>query len=409
MTTTDTEFLAQVEDLLASCDLPLLPSFEDNIAEQTLPTLQERKDNATSKNQVSGWQTKASRRILDVVARHEIEKAKDRKRRRDYRERRRIERDNLQQEIEKLTEELQKAKRNKRNLTLSAWEMLAQRQFAARRSSEDHQRQLHTAIDVQAGIMEEFRRLVHERIDNLDSNPDENRCTASKIKRVRFEATNTEIFVGYIKELASVFAQTDRALQESKLESTEPNWNGPIETWDEDVDTGYFQFRGKITLSFDFEEICRYRWHTAHLLDLQESRELYDVVDDPENTQALKFRRTTHLTSGGLASVLRRLVIRRYESKERMVLVWRVFSEGEGVFNGMHADETGWGVISPTERSSRTGTVLRTCVKNTPMHFNNAAVHDRAVKQFSEGLIRWGHENNEKATLGLEKLLLRGD
>ncbi|KAG1703508.1 hypothetical protein DVH05_007455 [Phytophthora capsici] len=400
MTTTDADFLAQVESLLTSSDLPLLPSFEENSDEQMLQKPQERKSKITSGIQL----TETSKHIMDAITRHEIEKAKDRNRRRAYRERRRIERENLQQEIVKLTEELQKIKRSKkRNLVLSAWEMVAQHQLAARKRSEDHQRQLHKAIDVQVALVKDFRRLAHDRVDTLGGIPIGKNSLTDKPKRVRLEATDVEIFAGYIKELSSVFTKTERILRESKLESTEPNWNDPIEIWDQDVDTGYFEFRGKITLPCDFEEICHYRWQTAHLL--QDRREVYDVNDD--NTLALKFRRTTHLPSGEIASVLRRLVIRRYKFEDRMVLVWRLFTEGEGFFNGMHADETGWGVITPTDHSSKTGTVLRTCVKNTPMHCNS--VQKRVLQQFNQGLFQWGHENKEKDTFGLEKLILSSD
>ncbi|KAG3107479.1 hypothetical protein PI125_g12696 [Phytophthora idaei] len=254
--------------------------------------------------------------------------------------------------------------------------MIAQHQLAARKGAEVHQTQLCKAIGFYGVVLGEFQRLFHERLRNLNDFPhNEDRATTfSQHKKIRFGATDTEIFA-YIKELDAVYAQTDKTLQAWRLESTDANWDAPSETWDEDPDTGYFQFR----------------------------------VDSPENTVALKVRRTTCLTSGGIASVLRCLVIRRYEADGRMVLVWRVFTEGEGFFTGMHADETGWGVATAVEGSSKTGTVLRTCVHNAPMNFSNVTARNHVVKQFGGQLLEWGRKNNEEATLGLERLLLRNE
>ncbi|KAG3107476.1 hypothetical protein PI125_g12695 [Phytophthora idaei] len=101
MTTTDAEFLAEVEHFLTSCDLPLLTSLETSTA--FISDEHER----SSENPCTKRQSEELGK-MDTASRHELAKANDRKRRRAYRERRRTERDNLQQEIKRLTEELQK-------------------------------------------------------------------------------------------------------------------------------------------------------------------------------------------------------------------------------------------------------------------------------------------------------------
>ncbi|KAG3156475.1 hypothetical protein PI126_g8746 [Phytophthora idaei] len=209
----------------------------------------------------------------------------------------------------------------------SSWKMIAQHQLAARKGAEVHQTQLCKAIGFYGVVLGEFQRLFHERLRNLNDFPhNEDRATTfSQHKKIRFGATDTEIFA-YIKELDAVYAQTDKTLQAWRLESTDANWDAPSETWDEDPDTGYFQFR-----------------------------------------------------------------------------------EGEGFFTGMHADETGWGVATAVEGSSKTGTVLRTCVHNAPMNFSNVTARNHVVKQFGGQLLEWGRKNNEEATLGLERLLLRNE
>ncbi|KAG3248061.1 hypothetical protein PI124_g7248 [Phytophthora idaei] len=191
----------------------------------------------------------------------------------------------------------------------SSWKMIAQHQLAARKGAEVHQTQLCKAIGFYGVVLGEFQRLFHERLRNLNDFPhNEDRATTfSQHKKIRFGATDTEIFA-YIKELDAVYAQTDKTLQAWRLESTDANWDAPSETWDEDPDTGYFQFRA-----------------------------------------------------------------------------------------------------TAVEGSSKTGTVLRTCVHNAPMNFSNVTARNHVVKQFGGQLLEWGRKNNEEATLGLERLLLRNE
>lgn len=70
------------------------------------------------------------------------------------------------------------------------------------------------------------------RANNLNTNLDGIGCMASTTKQIQLEVTNVGIFCGIyiIKEISPAFAQTQRALLESGLESMEPNWNDPINT-----------------------------------------------------------------------------------------------------------------------------------------------------------------------------------
>ncbi|GMF58417.1 unnamed protein product [Phytophthora fragariaefolia] len=291
--------------------------------------------------------------------------------------------------------------------------MMAERQLAARRIAEAEQQQLWSSINTRAALIHEFGAMVNERVNGLESFlASENQMTKDassttyQHKRVRQEPSDETIFVAYIQELYAVYAQTDEVVSAAELDPTEANWDEPSEAWTKDIGTGYFEYRGKITLPFDYHAFCRSRWYTAPLHHRQENRQFYTNVSDPENTVALKFRITTCLTSGKTASVLQRLVIRKHEEKERMVIIWRLFTEGEGPFVGMHADETGWMIASPAKKSVRTGTVMTTCVNNVPMHLNSTANPDPTMKQFASKLFDWGSENNVEVTNGIKSLLL---
>ncbi|KAG7382181.1 hypothetical protein PHYPSEUDO_005156 [Phytophthora pseudosyringae] len=57
--------------------------------------------------------------------------------------------------------------------------------------------------------------------------------------------------------------------------------------------------------------------------------------------------------------------------------------EGEGIFNGMRAGETGWDVLMRSIVVPETGSVVKTCICHTPMHLGTVATHEPAVKQFT--------------------------
>ncbi|ETK72006.1 hypothetical protein F441_21318 [Phytophthora nicotianae CJ01A1] len=407
----DAAFLDEVNDFLISCDLPTvpLPCDSDESRNASKPETSPERLVGVAPRQLSA--RRLTKTIMGAAERHELEKAKDRKRRQGYRERRRIERESLQQEVEKLTKELRNA-RGRKNLLASAWEMLAKRQLAARMAAEAEQRRLFKAVSSRAVLLEEFQDLMNQRVakwcDFSSSEYVDTRTASYQHKRIRLEPMDDAIFSAYIQELGGVFTQTDEALRLRGLDATEPNWDEPSETWIKDPDTGYFLYGGKLTLPFDFRKLCMSRWYTAPLWHRQESRQLYKGLDDPDNTLALKFRITTRLASGKIASVLQRVAIRRYEENERMVIVWRLFTEGEGIFAGMNADETGWNVVVPAKKGAETGTVLLTSVRNVPMHLTDVAKHQPTVRQFASKLVEWGSENCVEVTNALKYSLLTG-
>ncbi|OWZ03473.1 hypothetical protein PHMEG_00024790 [Phytophthora megakarya] len=399
MTTSDADFLAEVDNFLTFVDLPtfqspILAPNDDNCIE----TSSNSNSMKTSKRLVGiapQLKPSSTRRLKiknneDDAAKRELERAKDRKRRRAYRERRLVERKGLEEEIENLTAELKKAQGHA-GLITSAWKLLAERQLAARMIAEAEQRLLCDAIDKRAALLMQFQELMNDRITGRDTLPGswdiDTNTVSTQPKRIRLECDDDAIFSTLIKELDGIYTQTDEILHSRRLDATYPNWDEPSESWVKDSDTGFFLYGGKQTLPFDFRDICRSRWYKAPLPHRQESRQLYKDVEDPDNTVAFKFRITTRLKSGKIASVLQRFTLRRYRESERMVIVWRLFTEGEGMFNGMNADETGWSVTTPAVNSTKTGTVMLTCVQNVPMHLNS--VTTEFLEEVENFLISW--------------------
>ncbi|GMF61918.1 unnamed protein product [Phytophthora fragariaefolia] len=361
---TDAAFLDEVDDFLVSFELP------------TLPNLRPMDDDAVSTPQdapklpdcTAGRKTQPQ--PLDAAAKLQLMREKDRKRRSGYRERRKLEKATLEKEVGGLSAqllELQRARRAKRSLASSAWEMVAKRQLQARVDAEEKQRRLITAVESQANAIEQFKDILHCRLGALTDVDD----AGYKQKRIRFEPSDAEFYKAFENDLDGIYAQTDAMLQQYGLNSMERGWDGPRRKWTEEGANGYYTYADAHVMPFDYKHVCKFTWKVAQMAHRQEGREHYEGMKDPENTSAIKFRVSTHLRSGRVVSVLQRAVSRRYIREDRSVVVWRSFSEGEGMFSGMHADECGWCVAIPLPSSPNAKPLMRTLMRHVPMHFSS--------------------------------------
>ncbi|EGZ10709.1 hypothetical protein PHYSODRAFT_518945 [Phytophthora sojae] len=406
---TDSAFLAEVEDFLVSFDLPTFPTLRtlasDGNSDEALPIDAVSKHEEAPQPLPSSTSAALKKTPLDAATKLELERAKDRKRRSAYRERRRAEKETLQKQVGELSEEkvaLKKIKDAERSVASAAWEMVAKRQLQARLNAEEKQRRLIQAVESQANVIEEFKGFMHERLSIVDDTGD----AIYKQKRIRLEPSDAEFYKAFADELDAIYAHTDEALKAYGLDSTDAGWDGPRRKWNEEGDGGYYVYADKHVMPFDFKHICKFTWKVAQLDHRQEDREHYDGIESPENTSAFKFRVTTRLNSGRTVSVLQRAVVRRYLTDDRSVVVWRSFTEGEGVFMGMHADERGWCVSIPLPSSPKSRTLTRTMMRHVPMHFSSKSVQAPDAKQFTGFVLDTGTEDANEIASRLETLLL---
>ncbi|KAG7382566.1 hypothetical protein PHYPSEUDO_004765 [Phytophthora pseudosyringae] len=405
MATHDAALLDEVEDFLVSFDLPIfatLHALADGDEASRADTVKAEAPTPVDSTKNSK-RRKKPHQVLDPVAKRELEKAKDRKRRSTYRERRRIEKETLQQQVGELTTELaelQRAKEAERSLASSAWEMVAKRQLQGRVNAEEKQRSLLRTMEARAASIQEFQGVLQHGLATVAD-------AANKHKRIRVEPSEAEFYEAYAQDLDNFYAQTDEFLRNFGLDSTDASWDQPRRQWKEDGETGYYVYTDKRVSPFDFQRTCRFTWCVAQMQHRQEDRECFDGMDDPDNTAAFKFRVTHRLKSGRAVSVLQRAVVRQYLKDDRSVVVWRSLSEGEGMFTGMHADECGWCVSIPLPNSPKPSTLTRVMMRHVPMHFSSKATQEVEAKQFTGFVLDTGSEDALEITNRLEKLLLQ--
>ncbi|ETI56380.1 hypothetical protein F443_01024 [Phytophthora nicotianae P1569] len=116
------------------------------------------------------------------------------------------------------------------------------------------------------------------------------------------------------------------------------------------------------------DESGELKYHQNLHKQRQCDREDYDGIEDSENTVALKFRVIRTMASGSTVSVVQWLVARRFIEHNRVSYIWKAYTEGEGIFRGMHSNQTGWGSLRPLPDGS--GTLGDFCIGQFPVLFN---------------------------------------
>ncbi|KAH7468674.1 hypothetical protein KRP22_011879 [Phytophthora ramorum] len=415
MTRSDAAFLEEVEDFLLSFDLPTFPTLRTLADDETSGEASPMRAVSTVKiapRPVDSKKSRTTTQKLKPDAKRELEKEKDRKRRNAYRERRRVEKETLQQQVGELTTELsdlQKAHQAEGSLASSAWALVAKRQQQARVNAEVKQRRLVRAVEAHAALIQEMHGFVHNRLTNGDDEEfgaGEILQSSYKQKRVRLEPSDAEFYAAFVRDLGTNYAQVDEVLRLYGLESTDAEWSGPRQQWKQHDADGYYVFTDKHVMPFDFQQVCAFAWRVAQMHHRQDDRESFSGVTDSDSIAAFKFRVTKRLKSGSTVSVLQRSATRRYAEDGRSIVVWRSFTEGEGMFTGMHADECGWCVSVPLSGTAEPRTLIRTIMRHVPMHFSSK-LEQPDTKQFTGVVLDTGTEDATEIISRLEGLLLQ--
>jgi hypothetical protein len=164
----------------------------------------------------------------------------------------------------------------------------------------------------------------------------------------------------------------------------------------------YHELVGRTTTPFAFDRV-RPRIEGLCIMENRPGSERIEAPWIPEHTAIVKH---PILAPDGSKSLVVHSIMRRYFEADRIVVVWRKFTEGEGAFAGMHLDETGWNSIRPSPAQGCPGTVLESIIRFVPINFSGAASSGAVVKQFADTIIKAGEEDCLKCMQKLEEMLL---
>lgn len=279
----------------------------------------------------------------------------------------------------------------------SIWRKNALQQRHELHRAQAEQSQLLTAAKSQAAYIKTMCKQLPELKD--ESSPDPQ--IKVMLRGRNYPPFDAAMYRGHVQRVIESYARVDEVFQ--GFSTMEERVFNSVKRRESDGDVEYLQHLNKFTQPFSFEKTHKTLWEICQLKHRQHDRNEYKGLSDPKNSIVLRFRLIPELTTGELASVLQRYVMRRYEEENRVVLVWKNHSEGEGVLSGMHSDETGWIYLQPgLEEDS---TEIGVCIRQVPMQFSVSTSGDIA-QEFRRVLQNYVHEDMLAITRALDRMLL---
>ncbi|KAG6603133.1 NPP1 protein [Phytophthora cinnamomi] len=301
---------------------------------------------------------------------------KEKVRQRRHRQRLKDSRDELQCQVNELSRHLealvQEAERKRQKMeatsnqrTSSGW-MEADFQRTQRLKSEARQLQLVSAMTYQAEYIKSLRRMYSKanasRADRFPLEP----CIPT------FHSMTSVLYTTYLQQLEGCYARVDMVMDACGVVSLPETTLSTIHRRNSDGDVAYFQHVNKAMLPCSFQQTCDVLWRAVQE---QEEPAFGGIEVAPDSDVFIKSR---VLRAAGIGTLAQRYVSRRYFEETRMVLVWKMSSEGDAGFRGLHAEETGWLCVEP----SPGGVVLSACVQQVPMRFCDPKCLQPAIAPF---------------------------
>lgn len=333
------------------------------------------------------------------------------KRRLKYRKKLKSERATLEDEEKFLSDELEELqcarKRAKalgdKTLATSTWKAIAIRQKEGRLVAEQQQRRLQNAVENRAKVIEEITQMIRENLNGSKNTP---HIEQDKRSPLKLDTEDSILFDEFLNDLELMYPRTDEVFRACGAEE-KPTMSyrlGPQRRRDRDVE--YIDTLDVLLIPISFEQTCDTMWQSMIRLYRQREWHHYDVKD-PANTLAVKSHVQVSRDSGQSVHMIVHFVMRRYVEKERMVVVWRALSEGEGEFTGIHSDETGWCIVRPNNSEEPLlRVVMQTFVRFIPMDVTNTSNDAIGGYQFTKFVVTSVEEDGAEIARMMDSLLL---
>ncbi|KAG6603131.1 NPP1 protein [Phytophthora cinnamomi] len=180
----------------------------------------------------------------------------------------------------------------------------------------------------------------------------------------------------YIKQLEGCYARVDTVMDACGVVSLPETSLTTIHRRNADSVVAYFQQVNKSMLPFSFQQTCDVMWRAVQE---QEEPAFGGIEVAPDSDVFIKSR------------------VLRVEG-----IVWKMSSEGDAGFRGLHAEETGWLCVEP----SPGGVVLSVCVQQVPMQFCDPKYPQPAITPFYNLLSKSLEADKVDVTTNMERMLL---
>ncbi|KAG3021011.1 hypothetical protein PC121_g4281 [Phytophthora cactorum] len=335
-------------------------------------------------------------------------RSRDAIRRSSYRQKRKAEKAELYKEVEELSTQLAdlqnregavKARGGLGLAQTAVWKALANRHLEARLIAEEQQRRLREAVERRSTLIRDLGVIIRKRISEEQQDGDH---TNSPSKRARIESPDMALYETFINELDEVYARTDSICKESEMQASLGDGVLFNPTRALTRKSSHHELIGKSISPFPFDRV-RALVGQVKCMENRLNCEKIQLPGVSDDTTVVKFRIQARV-GNALGSLVQHAITRRYYETDRVVIVWRKFTEGEGVYAGMHSDETGWNIVRPS--SDGAGTVMESIIRYVPMSFSTVAGAGGKLTEFTDTIIAAGEEDCQACLQKLETLLL---
>ncbi|OWZ20309.1 hypothetical protein PHMEG_0005297 [Phytophthora megakarya] len=300
---------------------------------------------------------------------------KEKLRRRKQRQRIKDELESLRQMDDVLTLQLKKLKFRRETRSSRAGQYSIEKETALihreeRLKSEAEQRRLTTTMRIQASYIANLRRLFHPHQGSAAFHNALQGSVVNGATHFQHGDTDAPLFTSLLQKVDSCYAHFDNIMNSCGI-VTMPLGVVNTKHWrEENGELDFYQHLHKFELPSELEASDQYCWKAINFPQYRVDRVDYGGFGDAENTVAIKHRMVRTLATGITFSVLQRVVARRFIEQGRIVCIWKTYTEGEGIFHGMHSNRTGWSCIRPL--AGRSGTLGEVCVRLFPVLFNTS-------------------------------------
>ncbi|OWZ03082.1 hypothetical protein PHMEG_00025252 [Phytophthora megakarya] len=338
-----------------------------------------------------------------VTARRRRRREKEAIRKRVYHQRLKDERNSLRKTVDELSHQLEKLQQGKDFTSLklfgSVWRDLAEEERQKLLNSEAEQKQLLAVAKAKASCIKELCEQIPILMDQ---------CAATKsseksdvVQSPTSPPFDYTMFRGHLRRVHESYAQVDEIFNSNPMPE---GFTISVKRNESNDEIEFCEYLHKLREPFRYERTHQTLWKLFNLQHRQQDRDDFGDVVGSDDLIVVRFRLCQTLTSRATVSVLQRLVAQRFVEEFRTVFVWKIHSEGEGIFQGMHSDETGWFCINPdTEEDT---TEIRACVRQVPVRFGISTWDDLPSEEFHQILQDATNEDMLHVTSKLDQLLL---
>ncbi|KAF4031823.1 hypothetical protein GN244_ATG16338 [Phytophthora infestans] len=153
------------------------------------------------------------------------------------------------------------------------------------------------------------------------------------IKWLRLKSSDATLYEVYLQEVNDSYTRVDKVFEECAIDSMPIDSVSCIHPHTPNGNVHYTQYANKFLYPLDFESTCSGMWEVSNLPHRHLDRAVFKDLSDDGNTVTFKFRLTRTLVDGSTVSILKRVLSRRFRDSNQVVIEWKIFSEGEGVFD----------------------------------------------------------------------------